>query len=60
MIWESFIAGFCQVEFLCYSGHPNWLGWIVLAIGGVIAMFVLAAILILGYAPPPSDRGRGW
>ena len=25
-IWDSFIESFCKVEFLCYTGEPNWLG----------------------------------
>jgi hypothetical protein len=29
-MWEGFIRGFCKVEFLCYAGDPNWLGWVVL------------------------------
>ena len=27
---DSFINGFCKVEFLCYLGEPNWLGWLIL------------------------------
>ena len=36
----GFIAGFCKVEFLCHSGDPNWLGWIVLGILGLLVLFV--------------------
>ena len=25
---EDFFNSFCKVEFLCYQGDPNWLGWI--------------------------------
>jgi len=28
-----FIKGYCKVEFLCYEGWPNWLGWALLGIG---------------------------
>tara|TARA_B100001971_G_scaffold81036_1_gene74816 strand:+ start:109 stop:258 length:150 start_codon:yes stop_codon:yes gene_type:complete len=34
-MWDSFISGFCKVEFLCYTGEPNWLGWLVV-IGAII------------------------
>lgn len=42
MSWDGFIAGFCEVQFLCFQGHPNWLGWIVLAVAGIIAFVALA------------------
>ena len=49
-IWDSFIESFCKVEFLCYAGEPNWLGWIFIAILGVavffIGMFLVAAITL--------------
>tara|TARA_B100000959_G_C14884837_1_gene584142 strand:+ start:816 stop:1016 length:201 start_codon:yes stop_codon:yes gene_type:complete len=35
LMWDSFISGFCKVEFLCYTGEPNWLGWLVV-IGAII------------------------
>ena len=40
-----FIGGFCKVEFLCYAGEPNWLGWVFLVGGGILALF-LALILL--------------
>ena len=42
-IWNSFIDGYCKVEFLCYQGAPNWLGWIVLGVVG----YILAGIIII-------------
>lgn len=29
----SFIYSFCKVEFLCFAGEPNWLGFLVIGIG---------------------------
>lgn len=46
---EAFIDGFCKVEFLCYAGDPNWLGWIFLAIGGSVVAAVLLVVLTLGW-----------
>jgi len=43
---ENFIAKFCEVQFLCYqksiyvAPDPNWLGWLVLGIGSLIAWFI--------------------
>ncbi len=46
--WNKFIFQFCKVEFACWNGEPNWLGWILIGIGGLIllgiALVVLAAI----------------
>lgn len=44
-MWDKFIVGFCKVEFLCYQGDPNWLGYIVLGIGGFVA--AVAALIAL-------------
>jgi|GEM_PF-2538103 hypothetical protein len=45
-MWEGFIRGFCKVEFLCYAGDPNWLGWVVLGIPALIlALIVLVSFL---------------
>jgi len=51
---ESFIDGFCKVEFLCYHGELNWLGWVVLipvgVVGLIVALFgLIVALLCLGY-----------
>lgn len=27
--WEGWHENFCKVEFLCYMGEPNWLGYVV-------------------------------
>ena len=42
---SDFMNGFCKVEFLCYSGEPNWLGMVVLAVGGLIVTFPLYLLL---------------
>lgn len=34
-MFDGFISSFCKVEFLCYAGDPNWLGWMVLVMGGL-------------------------
>jgi hypothetical protein len=31
-MWNDFINEFCKVEFLCFSGEPNWLGWLILIV----------------------------
>lgn len=44
--WNGLIFRFCKVEFLCWNGDPNWLGWIVLVIVlGIGAFFALLMIL---------------
>ena len=42
--WNSFIKGYCKVDFLCYGGSPNWLGWIPI---GIIGFFVLVVVLAI-------------
>jgi len=42
--WNNFIVGFCKVEFLCYAGEPNWLGWAVMVFGLLFVMFIFARI----------------
>ena len=27
--WEGWHEGFCEVDFLCYRGEPDWLGYMV-------------------------------
>ena len=44
-MWESFIRGFCKVEFLCYAGDPNWFGWIILLIPVFIVLLFLGMML---------------
>ena len=41
----KFVVGFCKVQFLCYEGTPNWLGYIVLGIGTIL--FTIFTFLIL-------------
>jgi len=43
-MWDKFISGFCKVEFLCYAGSPQWLGWGVLGIGLIITLYLLFLI----------------
>lgn len=43
--WDEFIFSFCKVEFLCWGGEPNWLGWIVLGMGGLIAGIIGLVIM---------------
>ncbi len=40
-MWDEFIFGFCKVQFLCYAGEPNWLGWLVLVAGPPAVLFGL-------------------
>jgi hypothetical protein len=57
-MWDSFIDGFCKVEFLCYAGDPNWLGWIVLLFGGLVAL--VAAFLALAIAIAIGSLINDW
>ena len=41
--WTWFVAGFCEVGFLCFEGSPNWLGWILL-----VFFFYFLCLLICG------------
>ena len=41
-LWDKFITGFCKVEFACWNGEPNWLGWVF--IGGVLCAFFVPVI----------------
>ncbi|MDC1032919.1 hypothetical protein OAQ48_02015 [Candidatus Pelagibacter sp.] len=36
---DNFINGFCKVEFFCYAGQPNWLGWGTLIFGFLAILF---------------------
>jgi hypothetical protein len=42
--WDKFIFEFCKVEFVCWQGEPNWLGWIVLACVVLFILYVALAI----------------
>ena len=39
--WSQFIPSFCKVQFLCYEGTPNWLGWGLLGWGALLVVGVL-------------------
>lgn len=47
MTWTGFITGFCEVQFLCYEGHPNWLGWLILLFGACIVAAMISLLLYL-------------
>ena len=40
---SGFFYEFCKVEFLCYVGEPNWLGWLIL-----IPFFLILSVLWVG------------
>ena len=44
--WPIFIEGFCKVEFLCYTGEPNWLGWGVIGFGTLSVTGVVLTLFI--------------
>jgi ABC-type dipeptide/oligopeptide/nickel transport system permease subunit len=43
--WGKFIAEFCKVQFLCYNWSPNWLGWMAIALIGIIGFLLTFGIL---------------
>ena len=46
-IWNAFKVGFCKVEFLCYAREPNWLGWIIIGICGVVVFFFVFGMVVM-------------
>jgi hypothetical protein len=42
---SQFIPGFCMVQFVCYDGTPNWLGWGLLGWGALVVVGVLSGAL---------------
>ena len=42
--WDQFIFSFCKVDFACWQGEPNWLGWILI---GILGFFLLGFVLIV-------------
>jgi len=44
-MWDSFKLGYCKVQFLCYEGDLNWLGWVVL-VAGLWFSFLFLAYMI--------------
>ena len=45
--WDKIIFEFCKVNFLCWHGEPNWLGWILIGIGALI-LFVIILNVVAG------------
>jgi hypothetical protein len=45
-LWNNFITGYCKVEFLCYGGEPNWLGWVALPVLAVLVYFAALVFLL--------------
>ena len=45
-MYDEFISGFCQVQFLCYEAEPNWLGWIVLTWGALFGAAILLGAVV--------------
>ena len=43
---NSFFSSFCKVEFVCYEGDPNWLGWLILIPFFLFITFFLFNLLI--------------
>ena len=43
--WDRFIFGFCKVEFVCWQGEPNWLGWMVIALITPLTLFFSLVVL---------------
>ena len=35
---NSFYQVFCEVDFLCYAGSPNWLGWMVITYAALVIL----------------------
>ena len=46
-MFEWFYDVFCKVEFLCYAGEPNWLGWIIILFFGVS---IFGAVIVASIA----------
>jgi hypothetical protein len=44
--WDRFIFGFCKVEFLCWQGEPNWLGFMVLALA--VPVTLISGLFMVG------------
>jgi hypothetical protein len=45
-LWDKFIFEFCKVEFTCWNGEPNWLGWMLIGVGALILLGISLAILV--------------
>ena len=44
--WDQFIVGFCKVDFVCWQGEPNWIGWIFIGIFTLILLIIALAITV--------------
>ena len=64
--WDNFITGFCKVEFVCYEGEPNWLGFLLLIIFFPLLFYllqflgllsVLTTVSFFNYKPFGEERG---
>lgn len=40
-MWQQFIDVFCEIQFLCDQGGPNWLGWAVMSFGAFVVVMVI-------------------
>ncbi len=56
---DSLITKFCKVEFLCYAGEPNWLGWAILFIFGG-ALFLWFLYLLEGLEGVGNLSAKTW
>ena len=52
---ESLYSSFCKVEFLCYQGEPNWLGWLVL-----IPFFLILTIFLYNLLVGETIKINDW
>lgn len=52
---DSFFSSFCKVEFVCYEGEPNWLGWLIL-----IPFFLLVFWLLLNTLVVTNLKVNDW
>jgi len=43
--WDKFVYEFCKVEFVCWNGELNWLGWVFIVLGLLILLFLLLIVL---------------
>ena len=44
--WASFLFHFCKVDFVCWNGAPNWLGWALIAAAGFVLLLLSIPIWI--------------
>ena len=44
--WTAFMQYFCAVEFACSAGQPNWLGWLILAVGFLFVLGIVGNIVM--------------